>query len=67
MKTAEEMAELLRKTYEAHSVSQSEWAKDNGLSQSYVNLVAAGRRPMGKKILAVLGYKKAYVKIDKGD
>lgn len=49
-----EVIALLRQRC-AEAGSQAQWARDNGMAQTYVNEVLRGARRPGKKLLDALG------------
>jgi transcriptional regulator with XRE-family HTH domain len=64
---AEQVSALLRRYMESMGMNQKQFAQASKVSQQYLSDVLAGRKEPGKKILAILGARKAYVIYRKGE
>jgi hypothetical protein len=61
MKTAEQMASILRNACDRHPQKQKGWASDHGFSTGFVCDVCKGRRDASDRIANALGYERKQV------
>lgn len=61
MKTAEQIAIILRNACDKHPQKQKGWATDHGFSTAFVSDVCKGRRDASDRIADALGYERKQV------
>ena len=61
MKTASEIAELLKEACRAHPEGQKGWAAEHGFSAAFVSDVCRRNRDASEKLALALGFQRAII------